>query len=418
MRSSQAAVDLIVRNEIGSRAQYERVYKRPCWPGGQSGVTVGIGYDLGYATRDKVAHDFGAYIPSAMVVAMQNVVGLKGARAREALPQMKSRVEIPWDVAMRVFKEVDMPRYEAMLIRACPGVAELPADCFGALASITYNRGPGGFTSGGDRFSEMRVIRADIASHNWEDIPRQIRKMKRIWASANLPGLLRRRDEEADLFARGLSGEDAPANDLPGWLTEKQKPAAPPVTREGTLNIQPERGVYSAVLEAAQIQLASMNYHEVGDTDGKFGGRSRAAITAFMTDRGKNPNNGEFTEAVLSEISQATAEQWSRPIKPERGNATAKDIEDKVPMVKQTWWQKVWAYILGVPAAAGGVFKSIFGDQGDGIDGYVQPVKDFFSAVPTEVYLIAVVAIAIAIFVQAKRVQDRTVAAYQRGEIN
>jgi hypothetical protein len=32
--------------------------------------------------------------------------------------------------------------------------------------------------------------------------------------------------------------------------------------------------------------------------------------------------------------------------------------------------------------------------------------------------LLAVVGIAIAIFVQAKRVQDKTVAAYQRGEIN
>lgn len=417
MRSSQAAVDLIIAHEIGSRAQYDKVFKKPCWPGGQSGVTVAIGYDLGYQTREKVAKDFGMYLPAAMIIAMQNVVGLKGEQARSALPQVKNRVEIPWDIAVRVFKEVDLPRYEAMLIRACPGVEELPSDSFGALASITYNRGPGGFTSGGERFSEMRVIRADIASHNWEDIPRQIRKMKRIWANANLPGLLRRRDDEAKLFERGLQGGSEATeegSDLPGWLTEKQTP----VTPEGSINIQPQRGRYNAVLEAAQRQLVSMNYHEVGDVDGKFGGRTRAAITAFMTDRGENPNNGEFTEAVLSEISQATAEQWSRPIKPERGNATAKDIENKVPMVKQTWWQKVWAYILGVPAAATGVFKGIFGDQGDGLGGYLQPVKDALSYIPTEVYMLAVVGIAIAIFIQAKKVQDKTVAAYQRGEIN
>jgi peptidoglycan hydrolase-like protein with peptidoglycan-binding domain len=417
IRSSKAAVDLIISHEIGSRAQYEKLFKRPCWPGGQSGVTVAIGYDLGYQTREKVAKDFGLYLSAAMIIAMQNVVGLKGTQAKAALSQVKNRVEIPWDIAVRVFKEVDLPRYEAMLIRACPGVEELPADCFGALASITYNRGPGGFTSGGERFSEMRVIRADIASHNWEDIPRQIRKMKRIWANANLPGLLRRRDDEAKLFERGLQGGSEPAEDapLPPWLTERENK---PVTPEGSINIQPDRAGYNAVLETAQRELVAMNYHEVGDIDGKFGGRTRAAITAFMTDRGENPHNGEFTEAVLSEISQARAEQWSRPIKPERGNATAKDIENKVPIVKQTFWQKVWAYILGVPAAITGVFKGIFGDQGDGIGGYVQPVKDFLSGVPTEVYLLAVVGIAIAIFVQAKRVQDKTVAAYQRGEIN
>lgn len=416
IRSSQAAIDLIVRHEIGSRAQYDKIYKRPVWPGGQSGVTVGIGYDLGYTTRDKVAKDFGPLVPAAMVIAMQNVVGLKGDAAKKALPGIKNRVEIGWDAAMHVFEDVDIPRYELMLIRACPGVEDLPPDCFGALTSITYNRGPGGFTMQGDRFSEMRVIRADIISKNWKDIPRQIRKMKRIWANANLPGLLRRRDEEAALFEEGLAGPaKQPVDDLPPWLKEKQQK---PVTPPGTPNIQPERAKYNAVLETAQRQLVAMNYHEVGDIDGKMGGRTRAAITAFMTDRGKDPANGAFTEAVLAEISTATSEGWSRPIKPERGNATAKDIQEKVPVIKQTWWQKVWALVLGVPTAAVSVFKAIFGDQGDTLTSYVQPVKDLLSAVPVEVYLLAVVGIAIAIFIQAKRVQDRTVEAYQRGEIN
>lgn len=414
IRSSQAAIDLIVAHEIGSKAQYDKRYRYPVWPGGQSGVTVGIGYDLGYQTRDKVAKDFGTYLPAAMIIAMQNVVGLKGQAAKNALSSVRGRVDIPWDAAMRVFSGVDIPRYEQMLMRACPGVEQLPPDCFGALTSITYNRGPGGFTASGDRFSEMRVIRADIISKNYSDIPRQIRKMKRIWANQNLPGLLRRRDDEAKLFEQGLKG-GAQQDDLPDWLRNRDKA---PVTPPGTPNIQPERGGYNAVLEVAQRDLASMNYHEVGDIDGKFGGRTRAAITAFMTDRGKNPNNGEFTQAVLDEIGVARAEQWSRPIKPERGNATAKDIENKVPIVKQTFWQKVWAAILGIPAAAVSVFKAIFGDQGDTLTSYIQPVKDVLSVIPTEVYLLAVVGIAVAIFIQAKRVQDRTVEAYQRGEIN
>lgn len=413
MRSSQAAVDLIVVNEISSKVAYDRKYKQPEWPGGKSGVTVAIGYDLGYSTRERIAKDFGRYLPPAMIIAMQNVAGITGDEARKATAQIRSRVEIPWEVAMQVFEEVDLPRYEAMLIRACPGVEELPADCFGSLTSITYNRGPGGFTAQGDRFREMRLIRAAIIAKNYSAIPALIRGMKRLWANAGLPGLLRRRDEEAKLFEAGLAGVGASPR-LPTFLTDRDKPDTP----EGNLNVQPERARYSTQTKTAQEDLVAMNYHEIGDVDGKFGGKTRGAIVAFMTDRGKASPNGDLSQDVLAEIDAAMGEHWSRPIKPERANATAKDIQDKVSIVKQTWWQKLWAYILGVPTAATAVFKSIFGDQGDGITSYVQPVKDALAAIPTEVYLLAVVGVAVAIFIQAKRVQDRTVAAYQRGEIN
>ena len=389
MRSSQAAVDLIVANEISSKEIYNRKFKRPCWPGGRSGVTVAIGYDLGYTTRDKVAKDFGKHLPAAMIIAMQNVVGLTGDAARMALAGIQNKVEISWDVAMEVFEAVDLLRYENMLLKACPGSENLSPDCFGALTSITYNRGSGGFTSAGGRYREMQMIRAAILAKNYQSIPGQIRAMKRIWAGQGLPGLLRRRDEEAALFERGLR-----------------------------VNVQPERARYSAQTKAVQEDLVKMNYHEVGDVDGKFGGKVRGAVTAFMTDRGKTSINGEITTEVVQEIDAAMAEGWSRPIKPERANATAKDIADKVPIVNQTWWQKLWAYILGVPTAATAVFKSIFGDQGDTITSYMQPVKDLLAAIPTEVYLVAVVGVAVAIFIQAKRVQDRTVQAYQRGEIN
>lgn len=402
MRSSQAAVDLIVANEISSKEIYNRKFKRPCWPGGRSGVTVAIGYDLGYTTRDKVAKDFGKHLPAAMIIAMQNVVGLTGDAARMALAGIQNKVEISWDVAMEVFETVDLLRYENMLLKACPGSENLSPDCFGALTSITYNRGSGGFTSAGGRYREMQMIRAAILAKNYQSIPGQIRAMKRIWAGQGLPGLLRRRDEEAALFERGLRANVNSQTNLP----------------PGSVNVQPERARYSAQTKAVQEDLVKMNYHEVGDVDGKFGGKVRGAVTAFMTDRGKTSINGEITTEVVQEIDAAMAEGWSRPIKPERANATAKDIADKVPIVNQTWWQKLWAYILGVPTAATAVFKSIFGDQGDTITSYMQPVKDLLAAIPTEVYLVAVVGVAVAIFIQAKRVQDRTVQAYQRGEIN
>jgi peptidoglycan hydrolase-like protein with peptidoglycan-binding domain len=181
--------------------------------------------------------------------------------------------------------------------------------------------------------------------------------------------------------------------------------------------VQPSRASYEVSVEAVQRNLVSMNYHEVGDVDGKFGGKTRGAITAFMADRGKDPGNGAVTSAVMAELNEAVNEGWSRPIKPERANATANTISDKVPTVNQTWWQKLWAYVLGVPSAAAGVFKFVFGDQSAPSD-YLEPVKNFFASIPPELYLVVVAGIALAIFLQAKKVQDTTVKAYQRGEIN
>lgn len=410
MRSSQAAVDLVVANEVGSKSQYTRQYEGPEWPGGASGVTVGIGYDLGYATREKIASDFGPYLPGAMIIAMQNVAGLTGSHAQAALPTVRGKVRVPWDVAMKVFEEVDFPRYENMLVRACPGADRMSPDCFGSIASIVYNRGAGGFNSRDDRFREMRAIKAAIAANDYRGIPAQIRSMKRLWEGKGLPGLITRREQEAKLFEVGL--QSAP---VPPWLT----PTAPatPQGNPGGLNVQPNRDPrYDAVLEAVQKKLDDMHYHEVGDIDGVFGGKSRAAIAAFMNDRGRL-TDGTLTPDVVAEVNKATMEGWSRPIAPSRANATAKDIAAKVPSVNQTWWQKLWATVLGVPTAAASVFKFIFGDQSTPSD-YVEPVKNFFAAIPPELYIGVVAVICGIIFLQAKRAQDATVASYREGKIN
>lgn len=408
MRSSQAAVDLIVANEVGSKAQYTKMYQHPEWPGGASGVTVAIGYDLGYMTREKIASDWGKLLPSAMVVAMQSVAGLRGAAAKEALARVRNLISIPWDSAMHVFENVDLPRYENMVLKGCPGSDKLNGDCFGVITSIVYNRGSGGFYSSDDRFREMQMIKRDIANGNLRDIPDQIRNMKRLWVGKNLPGLLTRRDQEAKLFEAGLR---APSP-LPDFLTQ---PVTQPSNSSG-LNVQHDTSLYDPVVEAAQQQLDKMHYHEIGDIDGKFGGKTRGAITAFMNDRGK-PTDGILRQDVLDEIKQAVAEGWSRPIAPQRANATAADIAAKVPSVSQTWWQKLWAYVLGLPTAATAVFKFIFGDQATAGD-YVEPVKNLIAAIPPEAYLVAVAGVALAIFIQAKRAQDATVAAYREGKIN
>lgn len=426
MRSSQAAVDLIVAEEVTSKTVYTKKYQNPEWPGGQSGVTIGIGYDLGFATAARIQSDWGSFLSPAMIRALQSVAGRTAAAARSALPSVRSKVTVPWDAAMHVFENIDMPKWESVVAKAIPGSTDLAPDCFGVLVSIAYNRGAS-FNKAGDRYREMRNIRAHVLAGEPEKIPDEIRAMKRLWGRAQL-GLLRRRDHEALLFEKGLKSaptEFSSSNrvDTGDDRTSDSFDPVPEVTPQGNtsgsdvLNVQPTTAVYNPEVEVIQRKLRGMNYHEVGDIDGKAGGKFVAGVAAFMTDRGKDPNKGKLTPELRAEIGAAEGEHWTRPIAPERATATAKDLAPKVESVNQTWYAKLWAFVLGVPAMFTAGFKSIFGDYNDP-SSYIYSVKSFFGAIPSEYYIAAVAGICVLIFVQAKRAQDATVKAYQKGEIN
>ena len=137
----------------------------------------------------------------------------------------------------------------------------------------------------------------------------------------------------------------------------------------------------------------------------------------------KDPNQGRVTPELKAELSRAKAERlpngdpWSRPIAPSRANATAKDIAPKVESVNQTWYAKLWAYVMGIPAAAIGLFKSLFGDYNDP-SSYIYQVKSFFSAIPVEYYAFVAAGIAGLILYQATKAQNATVKSYNEGKIN
>ncbi len=140
---SQAAIDLIVREEVSSKEIYERNYRRPEWPGGSSGVTIGIGYDVGAGVGDKAQlwSDWRGHIPDQMIAALEPAIGVTGERARAFTARLRDKVDVPWDAAMAVFEGVDVPRWYAICAKALPNFEELPPACSGALVSLAYNRG-------------------------------------------------------------------------------------------------------------------------------------------------------------------------------------------------------------------------------------------------------------------------------------
>jgi hypothetical protein len=209
---SAAAVDLIVTKEVTSKSNYERRLRKPEWPGGASGVTVGIGYDVGAGVSSKaqLQSDWAGRIPQAMIDALVPAIGVTGAAAQALTATLQDKVDVPWDVAMAVFEKVTLPKYYVMTARPLANFDKLSPDCKGALVSLVYNRGAS-FSKAGDRYKEMRAIKAHMAAQEFAKIPAEFRSMKRLWPAANQRGLPIRREEEAVLFALGLSRPSVPA---------------------------------------------------------------------------------------------------------------------------------------------------------------------------------------------------------------
>lgn len=202
---SQAGLDLIVKYEVGGRAYYEKRLTRPtvpAWRTTASGVTVGFGYDCGYNSRYQIGRDWKGVASPSEIRALQSVAGKKGRTAYYAHRAMRHQVHISYAEAERVFQRKTLPRFSKLTAKTFELAADrLHPDCNGALVSLVFNRGS---SMKGSRRKEMRWIRYNISVDREDQVPYDIRHMKRLWSYRKLKGLHLRRDAEARLFQRGL----------------------------------------------------------------------------------------------------------------------------------------------------------------------------------------------------------------------
>ncbi len=205
LRISKVARDHIIKFETGGRAYFEKMYLRPQWPGYASGVTIGMGYDLGYHTKEQIREDWEGVASSKEIHAMLQVQGVTGSSAKYRASQIRNQVHINWDEAGEVFDGVTIPRWSrdtADAYRVSRG--ELHPDCNGALIGNTFNRGVG-FSSEGKK-REKWLIREAIKKGNYKAVPQLFRDQRKHWpGSGGTNGLQTRRSEEADLFQAGLN---------------------------------------------------------------------------------------------------------------------------------------------------------------------------------------------------------------------
>jgi hypothetical protein len=195
LECSRRTLDEIVRFEVSSPAYYAKKLQRPIWPGEQSGVTIGIGYDLGVTSRPQITADWAAHLDESDLDLLLVAQGVTGGSARQIAKSLSS-VVIPFDMACTVFYQSTLPLYARRTRSTYPGTESLPADAQGMLLSLVYNRGT---KLTGPTRTEMAKIKQLVpgGTANLDAIADQVESMVRLWPKSK--GLRDRRMREAQI---------------------------------------------------------------------------------------------------------------------------------------------------------------------------------------------------------------------------
>jgi len=204
---NQKSLNLILEFEVGGGENYyNKFLKNPTWPGEQSGVTIGIGYDIGYVNKTEFSNDW-KDLPQETFERLYKMVGIKGYQAKELARRLKDII-IPWELSVKVFMNKTVKKFYDLSQSTFPNFDKLPEDAKGGLLSLVFNRGP---ALEGERRREMKAIRDIMAkTQNFDEkaltqIADQIRKMKRIWIGGSIEkGMTRRREAEAKLVEEAV----------------------------------------------------------------------------------------------------------------------------------------------------------------------------------------------------------------------
>src|SRR5262249_20184295 len=200
MPLNDASLKLIIDFEVaGGEQYYDKHLQSPVWPGAASGVTIGVGYDLGYNSPATITSDWEQHLDQAVLAPLLATAGKTGQNAKAALASVKD-IKVPWSAAFAVFQAVTIPKFTNLARNTFPGFDDLDPNCQGALVSLVFNRGG---SLDGPRRVEMRAIRDLVPHKDYAGIAQQIRKMKRLWIGTDVEnGMSRRRDAEADLVLK------------------------------------------------------------------------------------------------------------------------------------------------------------------------------------------------------------------------
>jgi GH24 family phage-related lysozyme (muramidase) len=185
----------VINFESGGEHYYNKFLKGVTWPGGASGLTIGIGADLGYMSQKEFDSYFSKYYTKDENLKLKSSIGIKGSSASKIKNKMKG-INLSWEDAIEAFVNWTLPKFWKLGNSLWPKLDELEINAQIALISIVFNRGT---STKGDSRREMRNIKELVIQKDYEGIAQQIISMKRLWVGKNLDGLLKRRDIEAKM---------------------------------------------------------------------------------------------------------------------------------------------------------------------------------------------------------------------------
>ncbi|MCU0369858.1 MAG: hypothetical protein MUC31_00440 [Bacteroidales bacterium] len=159
-----------------------------------SGVTVGIGYDCGQQTAQKILNDWSPYIPLAQAQRLAATAGLKKHAALAEANKMQDII-IPIDIALKQWYEKKLATAAKQAVSIYPNLPNLHPYEQTCLVSLVFNRGA---DLEGDRRKEMKDLVAATNLRDDKAMGKLFRDMKRLWPDTR--GLQIRRDLEADFI--------------------------------------------------------------------------------------------------------------------------------------------------------------------------------------------------------------------------
>ena len=193
-------VSFIAREEVSSAAEYRKRFKRPVWPTTHSGITIGIGYDLRFADRDKLQADWGDVLGPGVIRRLTETCGTRGSA--ELLARVAD-VEVPLLTAVGVFLKRMLPEHIGITRAAYPALGTLPPARRTALISLVFNRGG---SLQGERRREMKRIRELLDRGDPDPVAEELEGMTRLWSMTRERGIIERRRREAVLWRSGFAG--------------------------------------------------------------------------------------------------------------------------------------------------------------------------------------------------------------------
>lgn len=192
-------ITFIGREEVSSPAAYRRRFRHPVWPTPDSGITIGIGYDLRFVNEAKLEADWGKVLPTDTIARLVPALGTRGSDDR--LTKVAD-VDVPLPAAITVFLTRMMPEHIGNTRKAYPGLDDLPAARRTALISLVFNRGN---DLEGDRRREMKRVQELLGAGDVDAIAGQFEAMVRLWDPVKERGVIERRQREAVLWRDGFA---------------------------------------------------------------------------------------------------------------------------------------------------------------------------------------------------------------------